>query len=247
MECYEQFAYIYDELINGDIDYKKWSEVIIEIINKLEIPKGEYLDLACGTGNLTVELYEKFKHTWAVDLSYDMLTKAETKFKNFKNKPKFVCQNICNLNLNHKFNVITCCLDSLNYIVDKGELINFFKNVYNHLDYNGIFIFDMNSYNKLTNILGNNSFNYDDQDITYVWENYLEDDIVNMYLTFFVKESNNIYRRFDEEHRERAYKNEEIKEIIKNIGFKLVKEFDNYKIDKDIDENTERIVYVLTK
>ena len=105
----------------------------------------------------------------------------------------------------------------------------------------------MNSYNKLTNILGNNSFNYDDQDITYVWENYLEDDIVNMYLTFFVKESNNIYRRFDEEHRERAYKNEEIKEIIKNIGFKLVKEFDNYKIDKDIDENTERIVYVLTK
>ncbi|SQC00548.1 methyltransferase [Clostridium tetanomorphum] len=39
MECYKDFAQIYDELIKGDINYKKWSNaywtyVINIILNK---------------------------------------------------------------------------------------------------------------------------------------------------------------------------------------------------------------------
>ena len=59
-----------------------------------------------------------------------------------------------------------------------------FNRVYDHLEEEGIFIFDINSYYKITEILGNNIYNYDSEEVFYTWENYLEKDIVEMYLTF---------------------------------------------------------------
>lgn len=154
MSQYEEFAYIYDELINSDIDYKKWADKILEICEKLNLERNDYLDLACGTGNMTLELSRYFKNTWAVDLSSQMLTKAEEKLRALKIKAKFICQDISKLNLNRKFDLITCCLDSTNYIIEENDLNAYFNSVYNHLKNNGIFIFDINSYYKLINILG---------------------------------------------------------------------------------------------
>lgn len=245
MECYKEFAHIYDKLINKDIDYEKWANVILEICKEQSLGKNDYLDLGCGTGNLTEQILPEFDNTWAVDLSYEMLTEAENKMRNKGKKVKFICQDITELNLNRKFDLITCCLDSTNYILDEIEVKKYFQCVFNHLKDNGIFIFDINSYYKLTKILGNNIYNYDDENVTYIWENHLEDEIVDMYLTFFVKEGD-LYRRFDEEHSERAYEFEQIRLLLSEAGFEAIKVMDNYE-DKDITNTTERIVYVARK
>ncbi|MGL4731819.1 MAG: class I SAM-dependent DNA methyltransferase [Clostridium sp.] len=245
MSCYRDFAAIYDELIYGDIDYKKWADKVICICDEFNIDKKSYLDLACGTGNLTVEIGQCFKSVYAVDLSQDMLTVAEEKLREHSIRAKVFCQNICNLQIKNKFNLITCCLDSTNYILEVDDLICYFKNVYELLEDNGVFVFDMNSYEKLINLLGNNIYNYDSDDVVYIWENYLEDDIVNMYLTFFVKEGQ-VYRRFDEEHRERAYKHNFIMKTLDEIGFKVEKAIDCYE-DKDITKESERITYIVRK
>ena len=100
--------------------------------------------------------------------------------------------------------MITCALDSTNYILDNQDLIKYFSSVKNHLKDDGLFIFDINSYYKLSEVLGNNLYNYDDGEVVYIWENEFKDDIVDMYLTFFVKRGQ-MYERFDEHHRERAY------------------------------------------
>ncbi|KZL93653.1 class I SAM-dependent DNA methyltransferase [Clostridium magnum] len=245
MECYKEFAHIYDKLINKDIDYEKWANVILKICKEQSLGKNDYLDLGCGTGNLTEQILPEFDNTWAVDLSYEMLTEAENKMRNKGKKVKFICQDITELNLNRKFDLITCCLDSTNYILDEIEVKKYFQCVFNHLKDNGIFIFDINSYYKLTKILGNNIYNYDDENVTYIWENHLEDELVDMYLTFFVKEGD-LYRRFDEEHSERAYEFEEIRLLLSEAGFEVIKIMDNYE-DKDITNTTERIVYVVRK
>lgn len=245
MNRYKDFAKIYDELINTDIDYKKWANVILGLIKELNVNFEDYLDIACGTGNLTKELSGNFKNTWAVDLSMEMLTEAEAKLRAECKKAKFICQDITSLQLNRRFDVITCCLDSTNYIIDEEQLELYFSGVYKHLKENGIFIFDINSYYKLTEVLGDNIFTYNSDDVVYVWENSLEDDIVNMYLTFFIKQDE-LYKRFDEEHEERAYKEETIEYYLKKVGFSVIKRLDNYEY-KDIKENTERIVYVLKK
>jgi Predicted methyltransferase (contains TPR repeat) len=245
MDCYKEFAHIYDKLINKDIDYGKWANTILKICEEHSLAKNDYLDLGCGTGNLTEHISPKFDNTWAVDLSYEMLTEAENKMRNKGKKVKFICQDITELNLKRKFDLITCCLDSTNYILEESEVKRYFDCVFNHLKDDGIFIFDMNSYYKLTKILGNNIYNYDDENVTYIWENHLEDEIVDMYLTFFVKEGE-LYRRFDEEHSERAYEFEVIKLLLSEAGFEVIKVMDNYE-DKDITNTTERIAYVLRK
>lgn len=245
MECYKEFAHIYDELINSDINYKEWASQILKICNELKVNRKDYLDLACGTGNITGEIAPEFNNTWAVDLSYDMLTEAETKLRGNRNNIRFVCQDITELNLNRKFDLITCCLDSTNYILEDSSLKEYFLGVFNHLKDEGVFIFDINSYYKLAEVLGNNIYNYDDENVTYIWQNSFEDDIVDMYLTFFVKQGE-LYKRFDEQHSERAYECEKIELILQEIGFEIVRKMSNYE-NMDIDDSTERIVYVVKK
>ncbi|WP_291582786.1 class I SAM-dependent DNA methyltransferase [Clostridium sp. UBA6640] len=245
MYCYKNFASIYDELIYSDVDYKNWCEKILKICEEYSLERRNYLDLACGTGNLTVELGKSFQNVYAVDLSQEMLTIAEEKLRGDGMRTRFFCQDICNLNIKNNFNLITCALDSTNYITEKEELKKYFEGVYSLLREDGLFIFDINSQYKLINILGNNIFNYDSEDVVYIWENYLEDDIVNMYLTFFVREGQ-VYRRFDEEHCERAYSEDDIEDIFKSLGFKLEKKLDCYD-NIPVSKETERITYVLRK
>lgn len=246
MDTYKKFAQIYDELINEDINYKKWSDTIMDIVSKNGVNNIDYLDLACGTGNMTLEIAKNFKNIWAVDLSEEMLTEAYEKLKLQDIKAKLICQNICDLNLNTKFDLITCSLDSTNYIIEDDDIEKYFFNVSNHLKPEGIFIFDINSYYKLTKILGNNIFNFDNEDVVYIWENYLEKDILEMYLTFFVKSKDDIYQRFDEEHTERAYREEFIEAQLENAGLKVCDKLDNYETKK-VSDKTERIVYIVKK
>ena len=113
-----------------------------------------------------------------------MLSEAERKIRDLGFAAKFVCQDICELNLNTTFNLITCCLDSTNYILEEENFRKYLLGVHDLLKPDGLFIFDINSYYKLTNVLGNNVYNYDSDNVVYIWENYLENDIVEMSLTF---------------------------------------------------------------
>ena len=119
---YGEFAKIYDKLINEDIDYGKIANRINEVIRELDIKKEDYLDLACGTGNVSIKICSEFDNTYLVDLSEDMLSEADEKFRESNNYPMIICQDMVNLELNHKFDLITCMLDSTNYLIEDGEL-----------------------------------------------------------------------------------------------------------------------------
>lgn len=242
---YGEFAKIYDKLINEDIDYDKIANRINEVISKLDIKKEDYLDLACGTGNVSIKICSEFDNTYLVDLSEDMLSEADEKFRGNNNYPMIICQDMVNLELNHRFDLITCMLDSTNYLIEDGELQKYFNNIYNHLKEDGIFIFDINSYYKISNILGNNIYIHNEDNIFYSWENEFEDDVVGMFLTFFVKDGDK-YEKFEEEHYERGYTEFEIEEALKNAGLKLVSKYDEYTKNQ-VNEKSERIMYIVKK
>lgn len=243
MECYKEFATIYDELINNDIDYPSFGNFILETCERYSVNKDNYLDLACGTGNLTVNIFNSFKLSFGVDISMEMLTQAEKKVRNNSCKPKFICQDICKLDINNNFDLITCCLDSINYITEKEDLKELFLRVKQHLKPGGLFIFDINSYYKIKNILGNNTFTYDSDEVFYVWENRFEDEIVDMYLNFFIKEGET-YHRVDEEHSERAYSTDFIAQLIEEVGLQCLERLDSYE-HKEVSAETERIAFVV--
>lgn len=243
--AYGDFAEIYDELIYEDIDYDSMCSRVIEICKEENITFNNYLDIACGTGNVTLRLAKNFKESFAVDLSEDMLREAFEKLKKEKVKCKILCQDMSELSLNRKFNLITSVLDSSNYIIEEDKFTNYLKGVKDHLDDNGVFVFDINSYYKLSNILGNNIYTYSEEDVFYTWENVFENEILSMYLTFFVKRGE-LYERFEEEHLERAYTEEFIEEKLNEVGFNIIGKFDGYT-NLSVSDNTERIVYVVKK
>ncbi|MEW8956501.1 class I SAM-dependent methyltransferase [Clostridium sp.] len=245
MESYGELSSIYDELIYEDINYDEFYDCIIKLCKEYKIEDENYLDLACGTGNLSRLLCKNFRNTYLVDLSEEMLMEATEKLRKEKVNSKILCQNMCELNLNKSFDLITCSLDSTNYIIEDEDLEDYFSAVYNHLKDNGLFIFDINSYYKLSEILGNNIFTYNSQDVFYTWENIFEDDVLEMNLTFFLKEGE-LYKRFEEQHLERAYTTDYIDSLLKGTGFKILKKLDNYREETIID-NTERITYVVSK
>lgn len=243
--AYGEFAKIYDELINEDINYDEMVDCILKICNENNIEFNDYLDIACGTGNVTVRIAKYFKNIYGVDLSEDMLREAFDKFKSERIKGKIICQDMTELSLNRKFDLITSVLDSTNYITDIDGLKNYFKGVYDHLKDDGLFIFDVNSYYKLSEILGNNIYTYSEEDVFYTWENVFEDDLLSMFLTFFVKKGE-LYERFEEEHLERAYKEEQLETVLEELNFKVINKFDGYS-NYNVQANSERIVYVVKK
>ncbi len=243
--AYGEFAKIYDELINEDINYDSMINKIIKVCTENNIEFNNYLDIACGTGNVTVRLAKSFKKIYAVDLSEDMLREAFEKFKKNKIKGKIICQDMAELNLNKKFNLITSVLDSTNYITEKEDLISYLEGVKEHLNDNGLFIFDINSYYKLSEILGNNIYTYSEEEVFYTWENSFEEDLLTMFLTFFVKKGE-LYERFEEEHLERAYTEYFIEESLQKCGLKVLSKYNGYTEEK-VHEKSERIMYIVKK
>jgi len=240
---YNNMAFIYDELMD-DVDYEGWFNYIKKILNKYRKNPKSVLEMACGTGNLSYFLAREGYDLTCFDISSDMLSIAYNKLYEFKNVTIFN-QDMTNFNLFKKFDCILSACDSINYIIEKRDLINTFKRVREHLKEDGIFIFDISSYYKLKNIIGNNIFVEDREDVFYTWlNNFRENEnIVEFYLTFFIKDKNGLYKRFDEEHVQKAYTIEEIVDFLEKAGFSKINYFDFFTLDPPKD-TSERINFV---
>ena len=215
MKSYTDFAYIYDKLI--DQDYEKWADYIEEIFKKHKVNPKLVLDLGCGTGSITNILAKRGYDMIGVDLSPDMLNVARDKAAEENLDVLYLCQDIREFELYGTVDAIICTLDVLNYITDAKDLEQVFALVKNYLNPDGIFIFDINTEHKLKNVLGNNTFINDENGIFYTWENEYDGKISNQYLTFFAENEDGLYERFDENHIQRAYTIDEIKEkLLKN-------------------------------
>lgn len=240
MESYHEFAQIYDKLIYEDIDYTKMADYIESCFKKLGTKPSLVLDLACGTGTLTDIMSKRGYDMIGVDVSCDMLNIAKSKNEDIL----YLCQDMRQFELYGTVDSVLCMTDSLNYILDYDDLVKVFKLVKNYLNPHAPFIFDMNSHYKLSQIIKDNTFTYDSEFVSYVWENEYdeEENICDFYLTFFVSKDGENYRRFDEAHTERAYTEDEVKRALYEAGFENVSVYDGYSFD-NAHTKSERLVY----
>ncbi len=226
MNCYNDFAYIYDKLVS-DVDYDKFSDCIQQIFEMNNLKPELVLELACGTGNFTERLVKSGYDVIALDSSEQMLDVARKKQENVL----FLNQDMTDFELYGTVDAIVCVLDGINYVTDKRKLQKLFKLCHNYLNYDGLLIFDINSEYKLKNVIGNNTFVSDNDDVFYVWENELLKDRVNFYLTFFVKDGEG-FTRFDEVHTERIYTENELKLMLKKANFEDINVYADFDVKK---------------
>ena len=238
---YNEFAYIYDKLIN-DVDYKEWADYYFKIFQRYGLKPKLGLDLGCGTGNLTLEFADRGIEMTGVDISEDMLMVARE--KSYGKDILYLNQDMTEFELYGTVDFIVSSLDCINYITDKRELLKVMKLVNNYLEPGGLFIFDINTRYKLENIIGENTFILEDNDCFCSWQNEYDKkrNLSDFYLTFFAKDGET-YKRFDEQHTERAYEIEEIKTIIENSGMRLLKVYNNLSFEKP-KKTSERVFFV---
>lgn len=205
-------------------------------------------DLGCGTGSLSIELAKKGFNVTGIDSSCEMLALASRKSISSGLDILFLNQDICNFILPDKADAIVSTLDCFNYILSEHDLGKTFRLSYDHLEYGGIFAFDIASEYKISNILGNNSFVFDEDYVFFTWECEYSDKgrMVEHYLNFFIPGDNKTYIRKSEFHRQKAYSIEEIVSMLINSGFKNIRYYDGFSFNK-VDCYSERIFFTAVK
>lgn len=243
---YGQFAYIFDDLMS-DVAYIKWVDYLEDIFEKYGIKPSLVLDLACGTGNITIECAKRGYEMIGVDISPEMLSVARQKTLEQELDILFLNQDMTDFELYGTVDAIFCCMDGINYITEKKRLARMFKLVNNYLNNGGLFIFDIRSEYGIESLIGNNTFIEDAEDITYIWENNydLRKKICDMRLTFFKREGE-MYSKFYENHRLKAFNPNEIIKLLEAERLKLLGSFDNFSFKKPRGK-AERIFFVAKK
>lgn len=259
MDSYQDFAYVYDEFMD-ETPYEMWCKRIQSLIEKygvskpvrnsgdvLESEKNLVVDLGCGTGTLTEMLYEKGYDMVGVDNSDSMLSVAMEKKQLSGSEILYLLQDMRELELYSTVGTVVSVCDSINYILEEEELLEVFKLVNNYLYPGGIFVFDFNTDYKYGQVIGDTTIAENRDDCSFIWENYYdEESAINEYeVTIFVKEEDDLFRKFTETHFQKGYTAKQMAKLIERAGMELVvmKDADT---DGDITDESERI-YVVAK
>ncbi|WP_042276153.1 class I SAM-dependent DNA methyltransferase [[Clostridium] dakarense] len=248
MKQYKDFAFIYDELMN-EVDYDGWVKYIEDIIKSENVKVQNILELACGTGNMTIPLTKKNYDIAAIDISEEMLSVAREKAEKEGVELVLLQQDLAELDFDiPNLDCILCACDGFNYITYDDDLEHVFKKSYELLKKDGLFIFDISSFYKLSTILGNNMYGENREEIAYMWQNYFdeEENLVEMELAFFIKDEDGKFERFEEVHQQRAYTQEEIIDLLKVAGFEHIKTYADFTFESPSGED-ERIFFVCKK
>ncbi len=222
MDSYHALATSYDRLTN-DVDYRRTVDFYRQIMQKEGCSPKTAVDLACGTGSVALLLARQGLSVIGVDLSEEMLCVAAQKAQEMDKPPMFICQDLSALSLPRGVDLAVCALDSLDYIVDPAACAEAIRRVWHVLNPGGIFIFDVNTPEKLRAMDGQ-VFLDEDDDVYCVWRGSFDEEtnVCSYGMDLFQRQGQMWIRSF-EEHQEYAYSRQQLTGYLKEAGFQRIR------------------------
>ena len=221
--AYENLAGCYDQFTR-DVDYVRWADYLERHFARSALPIHTVLDLACGTGSLTLELARRGYEMIGVDQSEEMLAQAAEKCRQASEiPPLFLHQSMDKLDLYGTIDACVCCLDSVNYVTSPQKLERAFQRVHTFLMPGGLFVFDVNTPDKLRALDGQ-VFLDESADAYCVWRaDYSARRRVCTYgMDLFTLEPDGRWSRAEELHEEYAYEPDELEALLIRAGFSRI-------------------------
>lgn len=233
---YQTFAYYYNQLIPNEF-YEKYAQKIKSYHDFQSI-----LDLACGSGTLCFLLKNEYNEVSGLDLSEEMLMIALEKNIALKKGINFINANmIDDISLKNNYDLITCTLDSLNYLDSLNKVEKVFTNVSSSLQKGGYFFFDVLTQFYIDEIVDDYYQAEKIDEFEYEWQvKKVDDNVIKHNLSIFVDD-----KFFSEEHYQYIYHEKEIEDILQANKLEIInKEYDYNDLDSS---QASRVYYVTRK
>ena len=230
--AYEYLAQCYDQFTE-DVNYQRWADYVEKHFARSKLPIRTVLDLACGTGSLTMLLAQRGYEMIGADLSEEMLAQAAEKCRSIGDpEPIFLHQAMEELDLYGTIDACVCCLDSINYVTRPRKLARAFQRVHTFLMPGGLFLFDINTPDKLRGLDGQ-IFLDENEDSYCVWRaDYSPRRRICTYgMDIFQLEESGLWSRWEEVHEEFAYEPAELEDLLRQAGFRQIKQYGELRMN----------------
>jgi len=216
------FAGFYDALNDREY-YSVYADFILRTLKDRGVSPGSHvLDLACGTGEMSVILKKSGYRVCALDISSEMLTEASTKaYSEGIDDILFTCQDMRDFSLYSKTDAVVCIYDSLNHLMSRGDIVSAFSHINAAMSEKGCFIFDMSTKHRYADVYADNTFTVEDGDVFCVWENAFDEkrNVCDFLLTFFKERPDGLYERYEERQKQKYYPENFIIKALTDAGF----------------------------
>ena len=275
MDAYTSFARVYDMFMDN-VPYEEWCDYITGLLKEYGISNGLVLDLGCGTGSMTELLAARGFDMIGVDCSEDMLEIALEKRMASGRDILYLQQDMRDLELYGTVRAVVCLCDSINYLLDVQDLETVFRLVNNYLDPGGIFIFDLNTEYKYRELLADRTIAENRDEGSFIWDNYYDEESrINEYdLALFIPAEEadagkmgegagpdcetgaasgsattgeEIYRKYQETHFQRAYTLDEIREALERAGMEFLTWYDGDGDGRQAPREDSERIYVIAR
>lgn len=243
---YEGFANVYDHMMNH-IPYDEWFEKLLQYLQNHGVTEGRICELGCGTGVMTEKFAAAGYSMIGLDKSEDMLALARQKQEESGSRILYLHQNMEEMELDAPVDAMISVCDSVNYLLQEDLMNALFARVKKYVKPGGYFIFDLKTVYCYRNIIGNQTWVEQDEEVSYIWENYFyEDQDINEYmLTIFKKQpDSDLYERIEEAHYQRAYSIDCLRELLADNGLSMEECFDADMVHRP-NETSERIYLIV--
>lgn len=230
MSAYTSLAASYDGLTT-DVPYETILDFLETILRRSGKQPETVLDLACGTGSMSLLLAKRGYRVIAADVSEEMLTVAAQKTGGMKQPPFFICQPMQKLRLPEPVDAVFCLLDSLNYLDVPDDCQKTFGRVFKALKPGGVFLFDVNTPEKLRGLDGQ-VFLDENEESYCVWRaEFEEEENCCYYGIDLFRKDGDCWKRSFEQHCEYAYEPRELAQWLKEAGFTRVEQYGDCRLD----------------
>ncbi len=223
---YKEFAKYYDRFYKNK-DYEKEVGFLMNFIKEGD----EIIDIGCGTGIHASLIFQKGFYVDCLDLNDEMLEVAKTRLKS-----NFYSQNILDINIDKKYDVIISMFAVLNHLKSVDELEKCLSNLRGILKDDGKIIIDLHNPQSS----GSKKDSFDNMTRIMEWNYEKKNRIENSKITFMIG-----YKRYDDSHVFKIFTIDEVKECCTKIGLKVLNVYENYDLDKEGKETSKNLQFVI--
>jgi len=225
-DFYGVIAPIYDRW-NADVDFAALAAYVRGAISHWGAqPANRILDLACGTGSMSLALAETGCSVIGLDLSEDMLSVADNRIRRagLSDRVFLTQQDMTDFDVGEPVDAVVCTLDGINHLPAARDVASAFAAVRRNIRSGGLFLFDLNSRFRFETEYADRVYVREFPGCFCVWENFYRpaSHLCDFFITAFCLGQGGTYTRREAFQRERYYPLATVRRLLSANGFSLV-------------------------